>query len=363
MLSEFSFQMKQKLEQPSDHTKKLLLTLEDKNSYVIHIRLLQLAIRLGAQVTKVHRVLSFDQEAWLKDYVDLCTTERRKYKKGSFQDMSYKLMVNALYGKMLENVRNYKDAKLYEKLPDLKKMRAYHQDFIFNENLALVEFDKKQVLLNKPIIVGQTILDISKCLMYEFFYKLKERYPDLNLLMTDTDSLMLDLPVQFNEDLKTDEQLRNLFDLSVYKKDDPIFTNVTNAEELQNKTRYIPGLMKDETAGDEIVEFVGLSSKVYRFITKKEKEKVCAKGVKRSKFNSPELSMRAFKSILFSSTKNEVTFEAMRSEKHEVFWKTISKVGLSAYDNKFFYINEIDSLPYGHRNIKQLRKESDGKRT
>jgi hypothetical protein len=171
---------------------------------------------------------------------------------------------------------------------------------------------------------------------------------------------MLDLPEKFNEDLKHDESLQNLFDLSVYKKDDPIFEKMDEKqiEEKQNKTRYIPGLMKDETAGDEIVEFVGLSAKVYRYVTKKEKSKVCAKGVKREKFDSSQLSMKSFKHILFDSSKNQVKFEAMRSEKHVVYWRKLTKVGLSAYDNKFFYLNEIESLPYGHRNIPRFSQES-----
>jgi hypothetical protein len=350
-LSPFTMNMKTNFKQKSDTCRKLLLSLTDRLNYIADYRALQQAISLGVVITKIHTVLSYQQKVWMRSYIDMNTEERRKYEKGTFQDSYFKLMNNAAFGKFLENPRNYNDAKLYNKLPDLLKMNSYKHDYVMNPDLAIVMFNKSKVKLDKPIIIGQAILDLAKVEMNKFFYFMKNKYPNIKLLMTDTDSLMVSLPRKFDQDMIHDKELRSKFDLSAYSKDDPIFSQTANIDEEQARTRYIPGLMKDETAGDEITEFVGLSAKVYRFNGLKHKGKVCAKGVKKTLFESQQLSMESFKEILFNSSKNKVSFPTMKSRKHEVFWEKIDKVGLSAYDNKFFYLSETESLPYGHWRI------------
>ena len=160
---------------------KLITTLDDKESYVVHIQALKQALSHGLELKKVHRVISFRQEAWLKPYIDK-NTELRKNAKNNFEKDFYKLMNNAVFGKTMENVRNRRDVKLVVTEERRKKLVSepnYDSRKVFSESLMAIEMRKTEVFIDKPIAVEQAVLDISKTLMYEFWYEcLKPKYSD-----------------------------------------------------------------------------------------------------------------------------------------------------------------------------------------
>ena len=94
-----------------DKCKKLVCNLRNKKKYVVHIRSLKQALDHGLKLKKVHRIIEFNQEAWLKPYIDM-DTELRKVAKNDFKKDFFKLMNNSVFGKAMENVRKHRDIKL-----------------------------------------------------------------------------------------------------------------------------------------------------------------------------------------------------------------------------------------------------------
>ena len=197
MLSKYCKKIKDKYNISIGQVHKLIPTLKNKEKYVLHYRNLQLYTDLGLKVTKVHRVLEFDQSPWLKQYIDF-NTNKRNNAKNAFEKDFFKLTNNASFGKTMENLRKRVDVRLVtdeKKLTKLASKPTYVSSKIFNENLVAVHKIKETLTLNRPAYVGMCILDLSKTLMYDFHYNcIKKKYGDkARLLFTDTDSLTYEI--------------------------------------------------------------------------------------------------------------------------------------------------------------------------
>ena len=150
----------------------LICDIEDKKKYVIHIRALKQAINNGLKFKKVHKIIQFKQKAWLKVYIDM-NTELRKNAKNEFEKNFFKLMNNSVFGKTMENVRNHRDIKLVTSEKRRKRLVSepnYHSCKKFSDHLMAIEMKKTRVKMNKPLYLSMSILDISKMLMYNFWY-------------------------------------------------------------------------------------------------------------------------------------------------------------------------------------------------
>ena len=110
-MSVYQRQLMTELDLTTTETEKLLLTLEDKEKYVVHYRNLQFYLRQEMRLKKVYRVIEFDQEPWMELYIRM-NTEFRKQARNDFEMDFYKLMNNSVFGKRMENLRNHVDVKI-----------------------------------------------------------------------------------------------------------------------------------------------------------------------------------------------------------------------------------------------------------
>ena len=203
---------------------KLIPSLQDKRRYVLHYQTLKQYLSLGMELTRVHRGIKFEESHWLKPYIDANTTLRAKAN-NEFEKYFFKLMNNSVFGKTMENVRNKKDIKLVSNSDKARKYAAkpnFHHLKIFSENLVAMHMKRTTLTFNKPVYLGLSILDLSKAIMYEFHYDyIKPKYNDrVNLLYTDTDSLMYEIEMEdFYKDISDDVMDR--FDTSNFKPNHP----------------------------------------------------------------------------------------------------------------------------------------------
>ena len=207
--------------------------------------------------------MKFNQKAWLKPNIDM-NTKKKMEAKNEFEKNFFKLMINSVFGKTMENLRKHRDIKLMatdEKRSKLVSEPNYHTTKRFSENLLAIEMKKTKVKMNKPVYLGMSILDISKTLMYKFWYDyIKPKYEDrAKLCYTDTDSFIIQIITEdFFEDITGD--VKKWFDTSNYDENDKRLLPIG-----MNKRVY--GFFKDELVGKIMKEFVVLRAKKYAYRT------------------------------------------------------------------------------------------------
>ena len=196
-------------------------------------------------LTKIHRVLKFKQSDWMKKYIDF-DTEKRKNATNDFEKDFFKLMINSVYGKTIENLRKRTNVRLVNNAKDFLKYTSrptYVTHKLFDKGYAAIQEIKPVLVLNKSIYVGFILFDLSKWMMYNF---IKKNF-NAESLFTDTDSPTYEIKSEnvYEEFFKW----KDLFDFSNYSKDSKFFDD-TN--------KKVIGEMKDEYGGNIIDEFIGL---------------------------------------------------------------------------------------------------------
>ena len=130
---------------------------------------------------ETHRVIQFKQSAWMKEYIDF-NTSLRTAAKNNFKKDFYKLMNNSVFGKTMENIRRHRDIKSVNNKEDYLKqvMKSnFKSGCLLGTDLMNCEMGKVRVKMNKPVYLGQAILDLSKTIMYEFHYDyMKKKYSE-----------------------------------------------------------------------------------------------------------------------------------------------------------------------------------------
>ena len=229
-------------------------------------------------------------------------------------------MINSVFGKTMENLRKRVSVNLVNNGRDYLNYVSrptFVSQKIFDRNFVAIHRIKTVLLLNKPIYVGFSILELSKLLMYDFHYNYFKKSYDVKLLLTDTDSL---------------------FDFSDYLKSSKFY-------DASNKK--IIGKMKDEMRGEVISEFVGLKSKMYSLVSVDGEEKIRAKGV------NVKVRHNEFFDVLFNKNLVRHNMKRIQSKHHRLGTYDVYKRSLSCFDDKRYMLgNGIDTLAYFHKDTR-----------
>ena len=318
-----------------ENVEKLVCSFKPKTHYVLHYRNLKQYLEEGMILKKVHRGIKFYQSNWMEPYIRK-NTDLRKTASNAFEKDFFKLINNSI-----ENIRKRQNVILVDNKDFALKLSSkpnFERATIFDENLIACYMKKTEVYFNKPIYVGQAILDISKTLMFDFHYNYirKKCGEKAELLFTDTDSLMYLIQTEdFYQDIGKD--IKRKFDTSDYPEKHPsgIKTGVN---------KKVIGKFKDEAAGKQITHFVGLRPKLYSFKVEEKGETRKAKGVKKNVIKN-SLSFDDYKKCLFSEEEVMKKMNIIRSQNHEIYSMTVNKLALSAnYDKRLICSNKIDTL-------------------
>ena len=280
-------------------------------------------------------------------------TELRKNAKNEFEKDFYKLKINSIYGKTVQNDRKHRDIRLVTIEAKRNKFASepnYHFTKCISKNLLVMKMKKTEVKMNKPIYLGQAVLDISKKLMFEFWYDyLKPMYGDkIRLCYTDTDSFVMHIKTDdFYKDISAD--VDKWFDTSTFNKND-------NRPLEIGKNKKVLGKFKDQIGGKIMTKICVLRAKTYSFLIDEytdddyEKNKIVnkkAKGTKKCVIKREIL----FNNYIDSLFKNEVLLRSQhrfRSDHHKVYTEEVNKIALSSNDDKKIQtFDRVTTYPYG----------------
>ena len=340
----------------SEKDKKLILDLLPKKNYKIYYKNLEYYMKLGIKITKVHKILTFEEKPFLKDYIDLNTNLRKKAKNDLEKDL-FKLMNNAIFGKSMENVLNRSNIKLInndpEKLLKLIRQPNFQRAYQISNKLCLVKSKPVKTVFDKPIYLGTCILETSKLHMYQFWYEhFKNKYNNnVELVYTDTDSFIIQ--VEANDIYKDMLEDKNLYDFSEYPKDHPNY-DITNKKVL--------GKFKDEMKSLIITEFIGLKPKMYSFNYINKNIKINENNIKYDEYNNIILNNNVQKGVKYSISlkhdeykrslyKEELIYKEfynLQLNKQNIYLEKIKKIALNPFESKRYWIDNINSLPYGY---------------
>ncbi|XP_071054997.1 uncharacterized protein [Onthophagus taurus] len=337
---------------PGSKNAKLIANLENKTKYIIHNVNLKQCIKFGLKLTKIYRVLEFKQSNWMRSYIDFNSDKRAKAK-NEFEKNHYKAMNNIVYGKTMENVEKRVDIRLVthwecrHKKPGVEALIAkpnFKSSKIFCDNLIAVQLNVAEVRYCKPLYVGFSILELSKTVMYSFFYDyLKVKYGNnITLLYTDTDSLILEITTpNVYEDIKENIEF---FDTSNYPLE-----NIHNIP----RGRSVLGRMKDEYPNRCITSFVGTGAKAYCITLLNDNVKK-AKGVKKYVIDK-HLRVTDYKRVVECGGSVHKKIYILKSEFHTMYTELKNKIALSSCDDKRYILpNGCNTLAWGHWLIKRL---------
>ena len=327
-LSEFQ---RKNLKENYKSSEKLVTHLGyDKNSY-ISFEMYEMLKSLGYRIN-IKRVLEYKHNNFMEPYINYCFQMKSHYKQMGDKNMSltFKILMNSLFGIMMTKVQNFKDFKivtLEEQVNRLTSKPNFITRNIINEDLSILEMGKTSIIYSYPILVGSIILQNSKVHMYNYLYKI---YPKLfgtfKMLYMDTDSVFSKLNMPHNEYLKIVKNNPNVFSKNI-------------------------GCLDSDHFDNKIKEGIFLSSKCYSYICEsdipgnKNKLKnniIHTEGISDA-FSKQYIDHNIFKQTLINNNKpDKIIFNTIQIKKQKISTKQIKKNNIEFLNEKRF-IKDINS--------------------
>ena len=329
-------------------SRKLTSTFLTRENYVCHGMNLKLYIQQGLKLVKIHRGIKFEQMPFLKSFIDLCSLNR-KNAITKFISTMWKLLVNSLYGKMIQNIENMLDCKFDFTPENAMKHNTdprLKSQLILSDHLTIAFLTRKILKMKQCWIVGFSILEISKFIMQNLMYnEIKKVYKEkVSVVLSDTDSWILILPAKNTHEALL--PLKHVMDFSNYEKKSPFFD-----ESRKNQ----PGLLKNEVPNEAIKRVVALQSKTYAIKTVSNKVDLKCKGVKKNV--KEKIPFKAFLNCLRTIDQHNVEQYTIRSKSHINELIKLKKRAFSSFDDKRYLLCPIHSVPYGSNIIEKCKKE------
>jgi hypothetical protein len=331
---------------------KLLLNQFNKTGYVVHFKILQFYLQHGMRIIKVHRGVRYQQAKIFAPFIQM-NSEKRQSTDDEIMKDYYKLKNNSTYGKTMENVRGRMKFTLVNN--ETKHQRLCSRDTFmsstyYTPKLVGVRCSTQEVKLNKPISIGQCVLDNSKLIMYELKYGKLAEYErglggSISIIGGDTDSFFLELK-NLPVDVLLEEMVRDgLLDSSNYPPSHRFFSNKCKAK---------LGCVKNECPAVTIKEIVMLRPKSYSILLESDKAKKRAKGVQRHVVVNTLTHVDYRKAF---EGKDALSCKTRRigSIHHQLFTLSHTKLALSSFEDKRTWVTANESLPYGHHTLGQVR--------
>lgn len=340
---------------PHKYNDRLCTTFKRREKYMIHAELLDFYLNRGLILEKFHYLYEFNQDYTLREYVN-GNIEKRRHTNSEVMKTLYKLLNNSLYGKTCENVNKYRKFEVIEDQSLLEDDRSpFNSDladclnFLMCGDNMLVEKQVNEVILNKPIQIGFTILEFAKREIYRFLAAIQDHFKDqVTPVYTDTDSLLF----WCNFDKPWEKFYNSPLQIYLDFEKTPPEWNTP-----MHDTDKVSGLWSPEAGGKEIVEYCGLRAKCYCYRFRDNSTVIKNKGVPKAAMIGDDdetprerITMEHYKKALFERQTYKVAQFAIRSFRHKVITQEQYKLGITALDLKrALTFDQAITLPFGYQ--------------
>ena len=334
----------------SNNNTKLVAHHCGVDNYLILLPLLQFLIKQGVEVSVIHTIIKFKQGYYLKQFIDE-NIRMRAAATNPFIKNALKLINNAIYGRTLLNLLNHATkAKICHYGNSSNMLKSFSKPTfrkvdIINEDRFLVTYNRSSVKASSPIYVGYSILDHAKLYMYRFWYStIVPTYGErAQFVYSDNDSFIINI--------ETDDIIKEIkgpladhLDSCNFPLDHPLYSNRCKGE---------LGKLKIETAPYHMKEFIALKPKAYSYTTTESNQVYnnTLKGVPKHISNS--LNLETYKECLYSNMRISKDIFNLRFYNKDMSLTKNSKIILSSFEDKRYYMDSLNSYGYEHHKMKK----------